>query len=454
VILCVLLIMKPTLQIITISLFAILSLKLQAQQISPTLNVKSESGDIINLIAGDKNINADSTFRLLSNFSGYPEITLTGKDYLYYYTDSIYGKLPLRVFIPATYKPGQPNTCVLLLHGAVGGVKLSDIDTASKFDDLLFALLKKRDYIIIRPVADPSIKFDWVVNRFKGSANPTFKTLSDILLSLKKILNIDDNKVFAFGHSDGSDGAVGLAVFKPNQFAGVIAYNSMLTNIFAKDFYIRNIINTPLYDVHSDLDDLRPIQQNRVVINELTRLDPDIIYKEYIGYQHYDKHLDKDIPYTQQYINSVSRNQFKSAIYWETDSAKNYNACDWLTITGIDSKLPAAPWHKDLQVESYNKRIQKFMPGENYYAGLNASAAVKAKFHNNMFDIQTSGISGIELLISPVMVNLEQPVTVNINGKQAFIGKVIADKAFMINDFKSNFDRDAIWVTSLKLKVD
>jgi len=116
--------MKPTLQIITISLFAILSLKLQAQQISPTLNIKSESGDIINLIAGNKNINADSTFRLLSNFSGYPEITSTGKDYLYYYTDSIYGKLPLRVFIPATYKPDKPNTCVLLLHGAVGGVKL------------------------------------------------------------------------------------------------------------------------------------------------------------------------------------------------------------------------------------------------------------------------------------------------------------------------------------------
>jgi len=440
--------MKPTLQIITIGLFAILSVNLQAQETSPTLNVKSESENVISRIANDENINADSTFRLLTNFSSYPEIKSTGTDYLYYYTDSLYGKLPLRVFIPDTYRPNQPNTCVLLLHGAVGGSKLSDIDTASKFDDLLFSLLKKRNYIIIRPVGNPSNKFDWVVNRSKVGTNYTFKTLSEIISSLKKILNIDDNKVFAFGHSDGSDGAVGMAVFKPNQFAGIIAYNSMMDNIFSKDFYIRNVINTPLYDVHSDLDDLRPIQQNRVIIDELTKIDPDIIYKEYFGYQHYDKHLDKDIPYTRQFINSVSRNPFKSVIYWETDSAKNYNVCNWLRITGIDAKLPVAPWHKEFQIKSYNKIIKKFMPNDFYYSNLNASAAVKASFYNNIFDIQTSSVTGIEILISPVMVNLEQPITVNINGKQVFTGKIIADKPFIIDGFKASFDRSAIWVNS------
>lgn len=51
------------------------------------------------------------------------------------------------------------------------------------------------------------------------------------------------------------------------------------------------------------------------------------------------------------------------------------------------------------------------------------------------------------------MVNLEQPVTIIVNGKQAFSGKLVADKKFIIDGFKSNFDRDAIWVTSIKVKT-
>ena len=52
------------------------------------------------------------------------------------------------------------------------------------------------------------------------------------------------------------------------------------------------------------------------------------------------------------------------------------------------------------------------------------------------------------------MVNLEQPVVVNINGKQVFRGKIQADKNFMLRNFKASFDRDAIWVNSVKLKVE
>jgi predicted esterase len=427
--------------------------KLLAQQ-TPVLTVATRADELIDQIGNNPAINADSAFTLFSNWSNYPVIEQTGRDYLYYYTDSLFGKIPLRIYIPASYNNTIPNTCILLLHGAVGGSKFSNIDTASKFDDLIFGLLKNRNDIIIRPVADPSKKFDWIVDRFESNPNLTFKVIADILRSVKKVINIDNNKVFAFGHSDGSDGSVGLAVYAPNQFAGIIAYNSMLNNIFATDFYIRNIINTPLYVVHSSLDDLRPIEQNRIIINELNKIDRNIIYKEYIGYQHYDKHLNKDIPYTQQFINSVSRNPFKTHIYWETASADIYNACDWLKITAVSNPLIQANWHKPFNVITYNKIDKKFNDSLAYYTELKNSAAVEASYNNNIFTIQTSGVAEFEILISPVMVNMEQPIIVNVNGKQIFGAKVIADKKFITNGFKSDFDKDAIWITSLKLKVN
>jgi len=394
--------------------FAILSLSLLFSQ-SLSAQEKSlkfsfiNSADQIDQIKENNQIDADSTYKLFSNWSAYPPVKATGKEYLYNYTDTLYGKIPLRIYIPASYQNTRKFPCVLMLHGAVGIGNFNDIDSLNKFDpDVLFATLKKQDYIIVRPVADPSKKFDWVVNRFGGrngnSPNLTFRALTNILISLKKVLNIDDNKIFAFGHSDGSDGAIGLGVYNPDLFAGFVAYNSMLNGIFARDFYIRNIINSPLYLVHSDLDDLRPVQQTRVIVNELKKTGSNILYKEYIGYQHEDKHLNKDIPYVPRFISSVSRNPFKTQIFWETDKANLYNSCNWIKISDIDTSAVNAPWHTLLNFKSYDKKAKQFTEKFPYYYRLNKSAAVKATFNNNIFSIEASGVSGIELLISPVMV--------------------------------------------------
>ncbi len=118
-------------------------------------------------------------------------------------------------------------------------------------------------------------------------------------------MNIDDNKIFALGHSDGSDGAFALEVYKPSLFAGFIVYNSMLTTIFGHDTYLRNTLNRPLYLVHSSLDDLRPIEQTRLIVKILDSLNSPVLCKEYIGYQHYDKHLPIDLPYSYQWMKGI-----------------------------------------------------------------------------------------------------------------------------------------------------
>ena len=430
-------------------------------QTSPVLNIQNNALNTIGKIEANPAIPADSAFSLLSNWSGYPEIKKTGTDYLYYYNDAFYGKVPVRVYIPASYKQTQKNTCVLLLHGAVGGSSFADIDTIKKFDDdILFASLKKQNYIIIRPVADPKKNFDWVVNHFGirglNSSNPTYKTLIGVIAKLKEILNIDDNKVFAMGHSDGSDGTLGLAVFTPNQFAGFIAYNSLVSNIFARNFYIRNALNFPLYIVHSDLDKLRPIKTTRRVVDSLKQLGGNIIYKEYIGYEHYDKHLNKDLPFVPLFIAATSRNIFKTDLIWETDGKDvEYEGCNWLKVTHIDASLIIANWHLpfDFPYRDYNERRKEYF-NTAIYSTLNPSGAVKTSYLNNVFTIQTSRVTEAEIMISPVMVNLEEPVTIIANGKEVFKGKVKADKKFIVDQFKNNFDRDALWVTSIKVKID
>lgn len=407
----------------------------------------------VELINKDNSITADSTWNVLKSWNEYPEIQQTNKDYLFVYSDSFFGEVPFNIFIPKNYQNNVPATLVLMLHGAVGQSRFGNAykkDT-TKDDDIFFDYFSKQNIIIVRPFADVSKKFDWVVNRFKGNTNPTYNTLNNVVGRLKEFLNIDDNKVFAFGHSDGADGAFGLDVYKPSNFAGFVCYNSMLNNLFANDIYLQNSLNRPLYLVHSDLDDLRPIQQTRLIVKLFNSLNSPIIYKEYPGYQHYDKHLQKDLPFSSAFIDTTSRNPFNKNIYWETDDYSN-NSCDWIRITEFDTSLNNANWHKAINTVSYDK-VAKNYRSDLYYTN-DKSAVVKASCINNTINIQTSRVKVIELLISPKMINFKKPVHVNINGKTAFHNEVSFDKSFLINNFKKNFDRTALWVTSIKLKVE
>ncbi|MCW3116252.1 MAG: hypothetical protein JWM28_334, partial [Chitinophagaceae bacterium] len=393
----------------------------------------------------------------------YPAISVLNRYYLYLYKDSIFGDIPLQVFIPPNYNNTVASPLVLLLHGAVVMSSFKDAykDTTTD-EDIFLSYFQKNDFVIVRPFADskgPNTDgtklFDWVMNDFNGiknknKTNPTFSALATIVSRLKEVLNIDDNKVFAFGHSDGADGVFALQVYRPSLFAGFMVYNSMLTNLFAYDIYLRNTQNRPLYLIHSDLDDLRPIQQARDIVKILDSLKSPFLYKEYIGYKHFDKHLQIDIPYCYAWTKQISRNPFQKSLVWEMSDVTN-NTCDWLKIIDIDTGLSQpARWHTELNAPLYNKRDGKYYG--SYYQ-LNKSGAVMALYNNNKFEITTSRVNEVELLISPIMVNLQNPVIVTINGKVVFDNKVTAQKDFLLNTFSNSFDRRALWVTSIKLKI-
>lgn len=418
----------------------------------------------IESINRDKKISADSAFNILSFWNTYPKIKKTKQYYLFLYKDSVFGTVPLKIYIPENYQNNVPSPAVMILHGAVVLSSFKDAykDTVAD-EDLFYTYFAKHNFIIIRPFADSygpntdgKINFDWVVNRFNGKVNrnktnPTFQTLTAIISQLKQVLNIDDNKVFALGHSDGADGVFALEVYKPSSFAGFVVYNSMLTSLRSYDIYLRNTLNRSLYLVHSDLDDLRPIQQTRLQMKGLDSLNSPILYKEYYGYQHYDKHLQLDLPFAYEWMKNISRNCFQKNVTWELSDPTN-NTCDWLRVLQFDTTMNGASWHTELNTESYNKRDKVYF--DFPYYDLNKSAAVKASYNNNIFDIQTSRITEIELLISPVMVNLQNPIIVKVNDKEVFNKKVTTDKMFLLKNFTSSFDRKALWVTSIKLKTN
>lgn len=438
-------------KLITFIFAAFTSVVCQAQllQLSP-----ANADKLVAQLQKDNSISTNEILKTIHNWQAYPVVDKTGVDYKYIYTDSLFGELPLRVFIPRSYKNTVKTPCILLLHGAIGISHLSDADSLNKFDDdVLYQTLKKQNYIIIRPVADKQINFNWAEKPQDGNRekpNYTYRALISMIRSLKKILNIDDEKLIAMGHSDGSDGAIGLGIYSPNVFAGIVAYNSMLSNIFAGDYYIRNIVNRPFYIVHSDLDAVRRIAYTRSIMNALKIFDKQIIYKEYFGYTHYDKHLDLDLPYAIKFIDSIRRNPFKDSLYWQTSHDVIFNSCDWLKVTRANFDKAAAVWDK-----GFNLKISIGNGQEVPYYFLDKNHMVlKAYYHQNTFTVLSSRIKELEILISPTMVDMNKPIIVNVDGKQVFKAIVKPDKAFVLQNFKNDFDRAANWVAAIKVMAE
>ena len=143
-------------------------------------------------ISNDKKINADSTWNILSSWNKYPEVSNTKRWFLFLYKDSIFGTVPLKIYVPENYRNNVSSPALLILHGAVTLSSFKDAykDTSSD-EDLFYSYFTKQNFIIIRPFADSygpntdgKINFDWGVNRFNGKknrnkTNPTFQTLTN-----------------------------------------------------------------------------------------------------------------------------------------------------------------------------------------------------------------------------------------------------------------------------------
>lgn len=437
-----------------------LPLALSAQTTLPQLPQPKNVAAYLASLASNPKITADSAMKILAGWSAYPALTKTGCNYVYDYQDSTIGKILLRVYVPANYQSNKKTPCILQLHGAVGHSKFSDIDSLTDSDEgILTDPLKANNYIIIQPLGDEKKGFTWGANKWKERGqgyefNLIYKKLNKIVASLKQVLNIDDNRVYAFGHSDGSDGAIGLGVYQPDQFAGVVAYNTMFKNLFTHDYYIRNIQNRALYEVHSDKDQLRRIGPNRQFIDSIKKFDNRLTYREYIGYEHWDKHLSIDAPNAEKFMKGTARNPYQPIIYLETTQSSPYNTCDWLTITQPDTGRVSASWYRPYEIV-----YKEYIPSRKQWFTANQfeplkSAVVKAAYKDNVFSLQTSAVDELEIKISPQMADLNKPVIVLLNGKQVFNGWVTSDKKYLVDNFGHNFDRQALWVNTVKVKVE
>jgi len=435
-------------------------------------------------------------------------------------------KAPYYIYIPENYDAKKRTPLIIYLHGGISRPNFPEEFDKYVEENHLLKFAKQENWLMLFPEANMQTLW-WELS---GMEN-----LFDQLHSMKNSYNLDDDRIFLTGFSDGASGTFQFALSKPDNFASFYPQNGNMSvgNAAAKNsIFLPNFRNRFLKVINTDNDGLYPAEQMRKLCKISLEAGANLLYSEYWGIGHRPDYWEQEYPILIDLMKTHPRNIFNSHLYWECNDIE-YGKCDWIEITEIDTLEIKKNWQVQYQVKLTEKRISFGYYPDNNFEGQGAkvlkvipnstaekiglksddlilefdgnlimqsddigkykklkkrgdafsllvlrnskeillngkfpevthydafryylsSGAVDATYYGNHFEIQTSRVQEIAIYINPKMVNLNIPVIINVNGNEKFNKIIEIDKAFLLENFKENIDRKALWTNKIVLKI-
>jgi predicted esterase len=256
---------------------------------------------------------------------------------------------PFVTYLPLNYDPKTPTPLFIWLHGGVGSEKIYGDPVGYAREDMMRKWAEREGWLMLFPFGQAeAVWWDEV-----GMAN-----IDAQLRLLKRRYNIDDNRVFLGGFSDGASAAWFFAMAKPDDYAAFIALNGhMGVASLSGDqpTYAPNLANTPVLAVHTDNDGLYPSRKMAPTVAMALKAGGDITYHVVEGYGHDLDYAAEHFPGLVKWLGDRKRDRFPRSIHWESGKTE-FGSCRWIS---IDRVLPEAPadWHRDWNYPLTSERI-------------------------------------------------------------------------------------------------
>jgi hypothetical protein len=110
-------------------------------------------------------------------------------------------------------------------------------------------------------------------------ARPAEEMVLNLIDETREKYNIDSNRVFLAGLSNGAIGAYMIGMFYPDRFAGLIPIAGSITPRYMH--FLMNLRNTPVYMIQGAHDPIFPIKLSRRVHKILSDMNYPVIYREH-----------------------------------------------------------------------------------------------------------------------------------------------------------------------------
>lgn len=256
---------------------------------------------------------------------------------------------PFCWYVPESYDPSKKTPLLIYLHGGVGSPDLTEDPEGDVRKSPFLKLANEKGYLLLFPFGQEGATWWDSV----GVSN----VLSQ-LRSTKRKFNLDDNRVYMTGFSDGASGSFFFAMCHPTDFAAFLPLNGH-PGVGSIDggiqTYFVNLANRPLWVVNTDLDQLYPDKAIRPMMELAQRAGANILYRVYTGIGHSFDYAEKEMPVMARLMDTRPRVVNAPFIRWET-AYPSLGRCGWLSIDRVKSD-GHADWYEDHNMELVDDRV-------------------------------------------------------------------------------------------------
>jgi hypothetical protein len=336
------------------------------------------------------------------------------------------------VNIPANYDPAQRYQVRFQLHGGVGGRETNQPRGTGE------APLQGAEQIYVVP-------YSW--NDSPWWSNEQVENLAAITDSLKRTYNIDENRVVIAGVSDGGTGVYYIGMRDTTPYASFLPLNGFImvlahSSIDDGQLFPNNLRNKPMFVVNGGRDRLYPTSE----VEPFVRHIMGGVTTEYLP-QPQGEHNTAWWPQLkdafEKFVATHRRDPHPSRLTWETAGLER-NRAHWLVIDQLGAQPDDSRSLSDLNV---------VRPAVTLFSRPKRTGRVDLVRDGNTIHATTRGVAAFTILLSPDVLNFNEPLKVIANGRPVFEGRIQPDLKTLLKWAARDNDRTMLYAAELKIKL-
>jgi poly(3-hydroxybutyrate) depolymerase len=267
------------------------------------------------------------------------------------------------------------------------------------------------------------------------------ENLHAILSEVKRVYNVDENRVVVLGSSDGGTGAYFLAFRDTTPWAAFLPFigdpRVLLNpaNGADGDVHLANLTNKPLFIVNGEQDPLYPVRQIIPFLGALENVGADFEFTPKPG-GHDTRWWPEEEANIERFVETHRRSPHPERVFWATERTDRYNRAHWVVI----DELGALAGDES----------------RRYLASVTAGApagVVDARREGNSVELVAYGVRRLTLLVSPDAFDLDAPMRVVANGENVFEGVVQRDVRTLTKWAALDEDRTMLYAAEISLEL-
>jgi len=338
---------------------------------------------------------------------------------------------PYYVVVPDGYDPARSYPVRVYFHGGIGRQRPgTNGEWWTRSEPLL-----RDDAISVFPAG-------WAGSRWWQRRQ--VENVDGILRAITREYNVDPNRVYLFGVSDGASGTYFHAIRAPMRWAGFVAligHPAVLSNPRLQaggEVFARNLINRPMFVANAMDDRLYPVGSVLPFVDLFRRLGADITFRRHTG-DHSVSWWPDERERIDTFIRLHPRDPLPEHLFWETETTDHFNRFHWIVIDELGDVPGDATRARPLD--------------DDPFPHVRPSGWVEAHRRDNTVSVTTYRVRRITILLSPDAFDLRAPVTVIVNGQQAFSAVVRPSVATLLAWAGADDDRAMLFGAALDVTV-